>query len=148
LAALTFGIAAGLAFLAVVLRYFVGKDNNDVAADGLDMASDHVYILSAVIAITGKRTRPWLSSSSPGCTSMMNDSEPLEDMGDLLFLLGSLVDGSMWYWMVQEQPAWEFISAVLWLLDACFYLRSDIVMAEQRAAAALTLNVNRAAVLV
>lgn len=130
LAALTFGIAACLDVIAVVLRYFVGKDH-DVAADGLDMASDHVYILSAVVAITGKRTRPWLSSSSPGCTNMINDSEPLEDMGDLLFLIGSLVDGSMWYWMVQDQPAWSFISSVLWLLDACFYLRSDVVMAER-----------------
>jgi transposase len=134
LAALTFGIAAGLNVIAVVLRYFVDKqdDDHEVTADRLDMASVYVYILSAVISITGKRIRPWLSPSSPGCTAIMiNDSERLQDMGDLLFLIGSLVDGSMWYFMVQDQPAWSLVSSVLWFLDACFYLRSDVVMAER-----------------
>ena len=127
LAALTFGIAAGLNVIACVLRYFVAKDHDDTA-DRLDMASVYVYILSAIIAITGKRIRPWLSPSS---RNMITDSERLQDIGDLLFLIGSLGDGIMWYFMVQDQPAWSFVSSMLWLFDACFYLRSDIVMAER-----------------
>jgi hypothetical protein len=129
-AALFFGIAAGLAVLAAVLRFYVDQDVN-VSTEGLDMASDHVYILSAIIAITGKRTRPWLTSPSQGCNNMLDNPEPLEDMGDLLFLMGSLVDGSMWYFQYGEAPVWSFISSLLWFLDACLYLRSDLVMAER-----------------
>jgi hypothetical protein len=126
LAALFFGIAASLAVLAAVLRFYVDQNVN-VSTDGLDMASNHVYILSAIIAITGKRTRPWLTFSSHGCDNILNDSELFEDMGDLLFLIGSLVDGIMWYFEYGERPVWAFISSVMWFMDACFYLRSDLV---------------------
>jgi hypothetical protein len=136
LAALTFCIAAALAVLAAMLRFYVDHQDVHVSTDGLllDMASDHVYILSAIIAITGKRTRPWLTCSSQGrgCNNnMLNNPEPLKDLGDLLFLMVSLVDGSMWYFQYGKEPVWSFISSLLWILDACLYLRSNLVMAKR-----------------
>jgi hypothetical protein len=129
LAALFFGIAASLAVMAAVLRFYVDQDVN-VSTDGLDMASDHVYIVSAIVAKTGKRTRPWMTSHSQGC-NILNHPEPLEDLGDLLFLIGSLMDGSLWYFEFGDRPVWACITSALWFLDACCYLRSDLVTAER-----------------
>jgi hypothetical protein len=63
----------------------------------LDVISAHVYIVSAVLSITGRRSRPWFAPSSliyttssqqnqsPPVAGFWVDPEILEDLGDLLF---------------------------------------------------------------
>lgn len=123
LAALTFGIAALLALVATFLER--GRDE-------LENASDHVYVLSAVIAITGKRARPWLQSelSADSNTFFWNSPEKLEDSGDLLFFVGCVIDAVLGDFHLTA-PIVSIFSSSLWLIDACLYLRSDIIRSGQ-----------------
>jgi hypothetical protein len=120
-AALTFGAAAFLAFVAVLLDYFGASET---LSDLCDFLSVHMYFVSAVISVTGKRTSPWLASRY--------HHENLEDWGDLFFLIGSGVDGVLCDLNLDDGlTLWPTVASSLWLLDACFYLRSDFVMSEK-----------------
>jgi hypothetical protein len=139
MAALSFGIAASLAVLAAMIRNFLlpylpsGYDhifsvypwlpNVDSILDAL---SDHVYIISAIFSMTGKRHRPWFAPSDP-CTHLYNDSERLEDLGDLLFFIGSLVDATLSDFQLKHLVQLPIFSSILWMVDGCLYMRSDIV---------------------
>jgi hypothetical protein len=51
-----------------------------------------------------------------------------KDIGDALFLLGSSMDVLLCDSHFDDNlPLWPLFSASLWFLDACFYLRSDII---------------------
>jgi hypothetical protein len=117
LAALTFGIAAFFGLLAVLLD-----------APEWEVLSVHVYIVSAVISVTGQRTQPWFAASKD---SMWMNPKILEDMGDALFLLGSLVDATLVDFSL-EKPLLGILVSFLWLIDACCYLRSDFIMTNQK----------------
>jgi hypothetical protein len=130
LAAFTFGVAAIFAVASVFVSYFDGKDHATPTSlwweGALDAVSVHVYLLSAIVAVSGKRTRPWLSRMS------LRNPETLEDLGDLLFLIGSAVDAALCDMSFDDdQPGWPLLSSILWFLDACFYLRADFVMAHR-----------------
>jgi hypothetical protein len=125
-----FGVAASLVFYVGI--YSTHKQQVDLClfySDLLDRLSDHTYIVSALICLTGKRTRPWLTCSDedPNCWS---STDFLEDAGDLLFLMGSLMDSILGD-LDLEEPIWQLISSLLWLLDACLYLRSDFIMRDR-----------------
>jgi hypothetical protein len=113
-AAVTFGVAASLAVVAALLRnnMLLGHHWSDVASsvDGiLDACSDHIYIVSSLISLTGSRAASSRSTTTPllvSPTPWYSDNERLENWGDILFLLGSLMDG-------------------------CLYMRSDFVRARQ-----------------
>jgi hypothetical protein len=127
LAALTFGIAALFGVGSVLMGYRDGAVGL-LWCNKLDSASDHAYLLSAIITMTGRRIRPWLQTSS---VHISNNPEMLEDFGDLLFLLGSLMDAIMGDMKVDDVPIGCVVSSFLWLADACFYLRSDVIRARQ-----------------
>jgi hypothetical protein len=127
LAALTFGVAALFGVGSVLMGYRDGAGGL-LWCNKLDSVSDHVYLLSAIIIMTGKRIRPWLQTSS---VPLSNNPEMLEDLGDLLFLLGSLTDAVMGHLNVDDVPIGCVVSSFLWLADACFYLRSDVIRARQ-----------------
>jgi hypothetical protein len=146
-AAFTFGIAASLAVVAAVLRnWFLPSlaSTNDIdgaAIDGidhwvysvdaiLDALSDHVYILSALISMTGKRHRPWFAPSDQ-TAGLFSDSERLEDLGDLLFMIGSLMDAALADFGLNHLLLLPVLSSVLWMVDGCLYMRSDIVKASK-----------------
>jgi len=125
-AACTFGLAAFLALVAAA--------HPDRASTPLcDFLSAHIYILSALIAITGERTRPWMgvnitSAYSVGPSSgLFENPEILEDMGDLLFLIGSIVDAFL-IDLAWEEPWLLLFSDLLWLFDAFLYLKSDFIL--------------------
>jgi hypothetical protein len=135
--AATFGIAAAIGLVAVLIEYiddgrlvFTGTSSEE-AAVFLDATSIHVYALSAVICLSGKRQRPLLNASSPS-SSPWTSPEVLEDVGDLLFFIGSLVDVIRCDYAFDDshQPAWSMFSSFFWLIDAMLYLRSDYVMFE------------------
>jgi hypothetical protein len=117
-AALSFGFAASLGFFAVLY----GDERR--MGKSLDVVSVLMYIVSALFAITGNRARPWLHKEHQD-QSIMNDAELLEDMGDLLFLVGSLIDGLFCGFQLEDAPIWELVSSLLWVLDSLLYLRAD-----------------------
>lgn len=149
LAASTFGIAALLALGSVYTGWIV-----------LDIISAHVYIASAVIAITGRRNRPWFAPTAMTITTNTTipitipkdstqqpdlppprmsiddnymvwfDSEVLEDLGDVLFFIGSLVDAGLTD-LSLERPVLTVLQSLFWLIDACLYMLADIQMASQ-----------------
>jgi hypothetical protein len=128
LAAFTFGVAALTDFIGVILGFIVTNSNMSARADDetiWDQISVHVYVLSAIISVTGKRTRPWLAQRS-----CLDNHETLEDLGDIFFFFGSFLDAVLQdaTFTVTFLPV---LSSLLWLLDAWFYLLSDFVMAEK-----------------
>jgi hypothetical protein len=127
MSALTFGIAALFGVSSVLMGYRDGAIGL-LWCNKLDSVSDHAYLLSAIITITGKRIRPWLQTSS---VPISDNPEMLEDLGDLLFLLGSLMDAVMGDLNEDDAPIVCLVSSCLWLADACFYLRSDVIRARQ-----------------
>lgn len=131
-AAATFGIAAFLAVVAVLLNYI--QQEHMLSTTVFDIASAHVYILSAVIAVTGRRTRPFFTANEKQrYCSIVREPEALEDIGDFLFLVGSLLDALLEdvHQMDHIVICGAIISSILWLVDALFYLQSDFVMARR-----------------
>jgi hypothetical protein len=121
ISAFIFGIAAVFGLAAALLE--VRNTNLSNVSNSISVYS---YIVSAIFACSGKRTRPWLQSSD---FRLHEDPERLEDFGDLLFLIGSIVDGVLLFLQLDyHSPGWGVLSSLFWCLDACFYLRSDVVM--------------------
>ena len=88
--------------------------------------SVHFYLASAIFALTGTRSRPISFHFS------LYDPDFLEDMGDILFFVGSLVDTILCDFHFDDDVSiWPVISAFLWTLDASLYLRSDKVIQMQ-----------------
>jgi hypothetical protein len=119
-AAVAFGTAALSEVVSTIIAFVYGHVN---AYFWCHAASVHLYIVSATISISGKRTRPWLAQKS-----CVENHETLEDLGDLLFFLGSILDGALLDapWDDHHGNVWAIVSAVFWFLDACFYFFSDV----------------------
>lgn len=62
--------------------------------------------------------------------NIWNSGEILEDAGDLLFLIGSLLDATLLD-LGLEHPFLAIVSSLLWLMDACLYLLADFVMSKR-----------------
>lgn len=117
-AAVAFGIAAVFAVVEVVLRYIFGQSCR--AAFIADICANQTYILSALFALTGKRTRPFQFNFD------LSDVDNMEDLGDLLFLIGAGMDSILTDIRYDADfPIWPVISSFLWLFDACLYIQSD-----------------------
>jgi hypothetical protein len=154
-AAGTFGLAALLSVVAVLLEYdpvsqkvqqatytLDDEENEDdesiSTSDKFYTASGYVYVISAAIALTGRRVRPWFNHTSAGVAmspeilyAMLQEPEALEDMGDILFLLGSVFDAFLDNLAVEAVPMLGALSSLLWFVDALLYLQSDFVMARR-----------------
>jgi hypothetical protein len=122
----TFGIAA---FLDLVSGLIVDWDED--RSDMFDMVAVHLYLVNALIL-----TAPiFMSLCCPRPKTLEEQptrqylSEKLEYVGDLLFLAGSLIDVMCSYINLDSTAAisdWFFLlSAVLWLIDAIFYVAAD-----------------------
>lgn len=128
LAAITFGLAAALAVSQVLINWY--RPEAEQWSHFCGSMSIHVYLVSAIICVTGKRNRPWFQGSS----QLFYSPHALEDMGDLFFLLGSLLDEILtdMTWDDMNSGFWAMVSALLWLADACFYLRGDVLIMATR----------------
>jgi ABC-type multidrug transport system fused ATPase/permease subunit len=134
-AALMFGIAVSLAVWAALIRASA-VINGTLPIQGfsmdarLDMVSDYIWLVSAIVSLTGKRNRPWMA---PGPvvlgTSIWNDPERLQDVGDLLFFMGCVLDAVLADARLTHVFCLAALSSVLWFLDGCLYLHSDIIKA-------------------
>ena len=152
-AATTFGIAAAFSVIAALLGLFVTDGSESISQDSKDMiaiwvgwlesASIHMYLVSAMLALWRS---PWKSgadssssSTAPSASSATMEpiymghlipwysrTESLETLGDIFFGVAAMVDVFLCdstlddgiYW-------WPVVSAVLWFMDALFYLRGD-----------------------
>jgi hypothetical protein len=148
LAALTFGIAATLGFLAVVTDIYVHSSQHDDGAAAaaatarfdrlariLDSWQNYFYIISASICISGKRTQPWMGYMvcDNGTThKWLCNPDTLEDLGDLLFLIGSVIDTVLTELSLND-PIAPLLSSILWMADSCLYLRGDFIIASNQA---------------
>jgi hypothetical protein len=151
-AAGSFGLAALLSVIAVLLEYEpVNSQQKDEASttssstsneehgrgiDIIDALSDHVYVISAVIALTGRRVRPWFYTGGKDggnnrICAIFHEPEVLEDMGDILFLMGCLFDAMLDDLAMQTIPLLGAVSSLLWCVDALLYLRSDFIMSRR-----------------
>lgn len=113
--ALCFGIAS---FLAVL----------DWCVASLDMPpllpfyslSTHAYFVSALFAVSGKRRQPWWGTFS------LRNADMLENLGDLFFMVGSVMDVMLCdLHFGDDIYQWDIFSSFLWCFDACLYLWSD-----------------------
>jgi hypothetical protein len=132
-AALLFGIAVSLAVGAAVVRALsdlhplIKAFSMDTK---LDVISDCIYLVSAVVSLTGKRHRPWMAPGPMGwATSIWSDPERLQDWGDLLFFMGCVLDVVLADARLRDFFCLAALSSFLWSLDGCLYMHSDIVKA-------------------
>jgi hypothetical protein len=138
-AAFTFGIAAYLGVIAAVLRNWYMPTITDAAdldrwvryLDCIDQWTDHINVGSAIISMTGKRNRSWFAPSDPNSTSWFQDSERLIDFGDLLFLIGSLMDAVLTDFHLDHLLIVPVLSSLFWMIDGFLYMRSDMLKAAQ-----------------
>jgi hypothetical protein len=138
-AAFTFGIAAYLGVIAAVLRNWYMPSIADEAdhdrwvynMECIDQWTDHLNVGSAIISMTGKRHRPWFAQSDPNRTSWLHDSDRLIDLGDLLFLIGSLMDALLTDFHLDNLALFSVLSSLFWMIDGFLYMRSDMLKATK-----------------
>jgi len=112
------------------------SDSFEISSNVLSNIANHLYLLEAILAICGHKCYNFAyddnSSSSSG--SFDNKIYSLKQLGDFLFLLGSLIDVITGYcFMMPRYEAsitlnvWGLVSDVLWLLDPLLYITADII---------------------
>ena len=169
-AAVTFGMAAFLSVMGAAC-YLISTQGNfsfvihssregiseidadDLAkwAGGLESASIHMYLVSAIFALWRNPCKKSSGDSDVVSTDMgsihygasmswiqtriiipvsrpFNDVESMETAGDIFFALASVVDVILEDSTLDDNVLWwPIVSAFLWTLDALFYLRGDFV---------------------
>jgi hypothetical protein len=119
-------------------------------AGSLEKASIHMYLVSAIFAlwrnpcknsVAGEEVNTGsFNDSSLGSMSWVhariilpisrpfNDVDSMETVGDIFFGLASVVDVLLEDSTLDDNVLWwPIVSAILWTLDALFYLRGDFV---------------------
>ena len=85
--------------------------------------------------VVGFRWNPSILTAPPFLlASIWRNPEILEDMGDALFLIGSVLDAILKDFdaaVIEESALMGIVASCLWLLDALLYMRSDYVRARQ-----------------
>jgi hypothetical protein len=126
-AAMSFVIAAIFSF-AAVLADWTGYVS---ASDMYDNISVHVYLISAIFALCGRKKlelqRNVIGRWWP-CPMLCASSELLETLGDAFFGIGSMFDVVLADMTFDDNVLWwPVLSSCLWLGDALLYLRGDFV---------------------
>jgi hypothetical protein len=125
---LTFGTGAAFDLAGGLI-----VDSLEPLSDMLSMIACHIYLLNALLL-----TMPIFSSCSlrkpfPNINELCHcHGAKLEYIGDLLFLIGSIIDVMLSYWNLEFSGLnlvnYGFLlSAVLWLIDAIFYIAADYI---------------------
>jgi len=115
--AITFGVAALCDFLSEL----IWNDDNMWPGYAAGCAAVDIYLLNAVLVISGRK---------PIFTSL---PQSLMSSGDILFLIGSIIDVMISFLDNPKAPssrsieiAWSsFASSVLWFLDSLLYILAD-----------------------
>lgn len=119
--------AAAIFGTASAIGWASGNMNEDVV-ERLELISIHLYLLSAVFALVGRRQED-TPGESGGLQDFFENAQALENVGDSIFGIASIVDVVLADFTFDDDNAvWPVISAVLWMLDAMLYLRGDFVV--------------------
>mmetsp|Transcript_22231 Transcript_22231/g.37954 ORF Transcript_22231/g.37954 Transcript_22231/m.37954 type:complete len:386 (-) Transcript_22231:152-1309(-) len=123
--ATTFG-AAAIFGTASAIGWAAGTMDEDMV-NRLELVSIHLYLLSAAFALIGRRQENTVHFT--GFWDFFEDAQALENAGDSLFGIASVIDVVLTdFSFDDDNPWWAVVSAVLWMLDAMFYLRGDFVV--------------------
>lgn len=123
--ATTFG-AAAIFGTASAIGWASGAMNDNMISR-LEMVSIHLYLLSAVFALVGRSKETPVQRT--GLMDFFEDAQALENVGDSIFGLASIVDVVLADFTFDDNNAWwPLVSAVLWMVDAMLYLRGDFVL--------------------
>eukprot|EP00984_Skeletonema_dohrnii_P006636 scaffold2365_cov77-Skeletonema_dohrnii-CCMP3373.AAC.39 len=123
--ATTFG-AAAIFGTASAIGWAAGTMDEDMV-NRLELVSIHLYLLSAAFALIGRRQENTVHCT--GFWDFFEDAQALENAGDSLFGIASVIDVVLTdFSFDDDNPWWAVVSAVLWMLDAMFYLRGDFVV--------------------
>ncbi|KAK1739507.1 hypothetical protein QTG54_010050 [Skeletonema marinoi] len=121
----TFG-AAAIFGTASAIGWAAGTMDEDMV-NRLELVSIHLYLLSAAFALIGRRQENTVHFT--GFWDFFEDAQALENAGDSLFGIASVIDVVLTdFSFDDDNPWWAVVSAVLWMLDAMFYLRGDFVV--------------------
>jgi len=121
----TFG-AAAIFGTASAIGWAAGTMDEDMV-NRLELVSIHLYLLSAAFALIGRRQENTVHCT--GFWDFFEDAQALENAGDSLFGIASVIDVVLTdFSFDDDNPWWAVVSAVLWMLDAMFYLRGDFVV--------------------
>ena len=147
-AAMIFFVAASFSVISILAAWLSAGDEKSLTT--LDGISVHAYMISAIIAIVGSCNRRCCLS-----LAKLSDADTLETLGDILFLIGSIVNVVLFdmgsvvnvvlfdYDFDGESLFWPIISSIFWCIDALLYLISDCVTASQNSARASTAQPGR-----
>jgi hypothetical protein len=136
-AAMSFFIAALFSVLSILAEWMGDNETTMAILDGISV---HTYVISAIIAIVGSRivTRRNIDTCCLSLATLSNDADTLETLGDVFFLIGSIVDAVLFDCHFDDEGVgWPILSSVLWCIDALLYLNSDWTTANQNSAARL-----------
>jgi len=116
-AAVSFGLAASFGLWGC----FATNENSVFVLGALSV---HLYMVSAICALVGRAPS---TSSVPFCRTFYN-TERLEDIGDILFGIGCVMDMLLFDFTFDDKVIWwPVFSALLWFTDALLYVRADYV---------------------
>mmetsp|Transcript_4294 Transcript_4294/g.8223 ORF Transcript_4294/g.8223 Transcript_4294/m.8223 type:complete len:343 (+) Transcript_4294:243-1271(+) len=124
--ALLFGCAAMLDLMDSVSVNVFSRYDGDDAGECMDFVSAHLYLLSAICAI--------VNSDIYGAYTSTSSHEMLNVVGDVMFMVGSLIDVGISYISDPDLVSSNqyfllrlgMLSSVLWVIDALFYLVADV----------------------
>lgn len=123
--ATTFGAAAMFGTVSAI--GWAADTMNEDTVNMLDSVSIHLYLVSAAFALIGRRQEK--TGHCMWFWDFFEDAQALENAGDSLFGIASVIDVVLIdFNLVDSNPSWPVLSAVLWMLDAMFYLRGDFVV--------------------
>jgi len=130
--AVIFGTAALFDLLSALL-----SDAAPESSSLISSVSCHLYLFEAVVALFGRRLLkipPLHDQADDGSQDPSSTLVYLNQYGDFLFLLGSLIDVATSYCYVLpsiqdslQLSCWNLASSFLWLVDALLYLAADII---------------------
>lgn len=139
-AAFTFGVAAVFGLIAALSSSLAAHEDESyllsTIAFDLDVASSHIYLLSAVFAL-------WRSSSLDNNTAeemIRNDSiawhsnpRILFNFGDIIFGVAVLIDVCLVDVSFDDlYLSIPIFTSILWTVDALLYMRGDIICGNMR----------------
>jgi hypothetical protein len=130
--AITFGLGATLDLLSA----FTSEMSDSRISNWAVVGAAHSYLVNAILILSSKTA------------TLESLSQRVTVLGDILFLIGSLVDVSLSYFFIGEESdeVWKYVyrgyllSSVLWLINALLYIIADIASKDLCATTSCTIE--------
>jgi hypothetical protein len=124
---LTFGTGAAFDLAASFI-----VDKNEPVSDMLSMVACHIYLVNALLLTAPLFFSYQWKDIRQFSIKRLCRADNLEYLGDLFFLIGSIIDVLLSYWNLEFTGLnlvdyGYLLSAILWLIDAIFYIAADYI---------------------